>query len=288
MISENTEIKTSLLIDLAVESLCSIPTPLQSSQVKQAIDLLVKELEKDIIPKECPHLHKYEDALVLQKVTPVHADRITEPYIPNRISSLHNLTYFSMDPTFEKSIESKPSIILRRKITGHKNSPSSKEMFDSHDKNNSHTISAAEFKGLVYSLGYFMSSEEASLAIASLDKDRDGEITYPEFLSWWESDNRFQRLQLSQEQQNAILRATDYFQYFDQGLKGHLNGKEFEAMFNDMCKWNAFFSEGATLDYAIQQIKGNNMQPYVSFNDYIGWLLRIGSIAPLSMQKDEM
>ncbi|KAJ3272586.1 hypothetical protein HDV01_005429 [Terramyces sp. JEL0728] len=278
------EMKTSDLIDAAVESLCSIPIPLQSKQVQQAIELLVKELEKDIISKECPHLHKYEEALVVQKPTPLPVDKITEPYIPSRISSLHNLTYFNTDLKLERSIESKPSVLLRRKITGH-NSPSSKEVFDSHDSNHSQTISAKEFKGLVYSLGYFMSSEEAILAIASLDKDRDGEITYPEFLSWWESDNRFQRLQLSVEQQNAILRATDYFQYFDVGLKGHLSGKEFEAMFNDMCKWNAFFSEGATLDYAIQQIKGNNMQPYVSFNDYIGWLLRIGSIAPLSMQQ---
>ncbi|KAI8924742.1 hypothetical protein BC831DRAFT_463787 [Entophlyctis helioformis] len=155
--------------------------------------------------------------------------------------------------------------------------PLSKVLFSAHDVDDSGGISAHEFKTLVYSMGYYLDETEAAVAIATLDGGHKGEISYDEFLKWWTSDNRFKRLQLSEEQTAAVQSATEFFQHFDRDEKGYVDETEFQSMYAYLSGLPGYFPPGTTLEQALGQLRGPN-DDYVSFNDYITWLLRIGSI----------
>ncbi|MDP2437131.1 MAG: EF-hand domain-containing protein [archaeon] len=74
--------------------------------------------------------------------------------------------------------------------------PMSKRVFDKYDTDKSGKISPAEFKEMVYELGYHLSDVEFDLAIKLLDKDGDKEISYSEFAEWWRTEDRFSKLQV--------------------------------------------------------------------------------------------
>ncbi|KAJ3270437.1 hypothetical protein HK104_004920 [Borealophlyctis nickersoniae] len=132
-------------------------------------------------------------------------------------------------------------------------------------------------------MGYYLSESELAVAIATLDTDGDGEISYDEFLDWWVRDDRFWRLQLSEEQAQAVQRATEYFQHFDRSDKGYVDATEFAYMFADMRRWNGFFRQDITLEEALVELRNGREanvggEGVISFNDYVNWLIRIGSI----------
>ncbi|KAJ3032389.1 hypothetical protein HDV00_007572 [Rhizophlyctis rosea] len=126
-------------------------------------------------------------------------------------------------------------------------------------------------------MGYYLNDQELQVAVATLDTDGNGEISYDEFLHWWTSDNRFGFLQLSNTQCEAVQRASEYFQHFDRDSKGHITPGEFTHMFADMQR-TGFFSPHMTVEDALRELKGGREGNDVSFNDYVTWLIKIGSI----------
>ncbi|KAI9326043.1 hypothetical protein DFJ73DRAFT_867320 [Zopfochytrium polystomum] len=155
-------------------------------------------------------------------------------------------------------------------------------LFNSHDLDESGGISTEEFRGLIYSLGYYMNEEELKIAISSVDTNGDGEVSLEEFMVWWESDDRFRGLRLDEAGVEAVQRASDFFQYYDTEDKGYVTAEQFETMFDYMKQWPGYFREGVTIEEAFQEIKsdyqGAGSVEKVSFNDYLRWLINIGSI----------
>ena len=150
----------------------------------------------------------------------------------------------------------------------------SKRIFDKYDFDGSGKITIVEFREMVYELGYYLSERELQMAMLMLDVDGDGSVSYPEFQKWWRTDDRFKKLQLTDEQYNLMQYCASYFQWFDKDLNGVLNREEFLACHSDLVRnrvTDASFEKCfATLD--------SNSDGAISFNEYIDWLIAIGSI----------
>src|SRR3989338_5654313 len=116
------------------------------------------------------------------------------------------------------------------------NVPLSKRVFDKYDFDHSGCISMLEFREMVYEMGYYLSDRELKMAMLMLDTDGDGQVSYTEFLKWWRTDDRFKKLQLSDEQYNILQYCSAYFQWFDKDVDGLLNKIEFRDCHADLVR----------------------------------------------------
>lgn len=153
--------------------------------------------------------------------------------------------------------------------------PLSKRIFDKYDFDQSGTISPPEFREMVYELGYYLTDREFRMAILMLDTDGDGHVSYPEFLKWWKTDDRFKKLQLSEEQYNLLQYCSTYFQYFDKDRSGVLEKAEFQVCHADLLRNHV---TDAPFEKCLASLDTNN-DGLVSFNEYVDWLIAIGSIS---------
>lgn len=93
--------------------------------------------------------------------------------------------------------------------------PLSRIMFDKYDTDEDGCISTSELSFLCYDRGYPMTAEEVAAAMAKLDTDGNGTLSYDEFLNWWRTDSRFAMLQLSEAQQKVVANIVEIFKRFD-------------------------------------------------------------------------
>ena len=122
---------------------------------------------------------------------------------------------------------------------------------------------------MVYELGYHLSEIEFELAIKILDKDGDKEISYSEFQVWWINEDRFKKLQLSEEKQAQLKACSDFFQAFDEDGNGVLDSTEFVRCHENLV------AVGITTE-TCQKLMANidtDNDGTVSFNEYISWLI---------------
>jgi len=131
-----------------------------------------------------------------------------------------------------------------------------------------------EFKEMVYDMGHCLSETELHVAVTALDTDGSGKITFDEFTKWWANSNRFEKLKLSDAEQEQLSRAVQYFRYFDKDGSGVLDRTEFASLHADLVK-NKFTTK--TLDDCLKDLDSNRDNK-ISFNEYVDWLVRIGSI----------
>ena len=87
---------------------------------------------------------------------------------------------------------------------------------------------------MAYELGHYLSDEEFSFALAHIDADGSGEISYEEFSKFWSSEKRFAGLQLDDDQHQIVKQIGDYFRYFDKDKSGDLDASEFQQMYQHM------------------------------------------------------
>ncbi|KAI8897802.1 hypothetical protein BC833DRAFT_21625 [Globomyces pollinis-pini] len=133
------------------------------------------------------------------------------------------------------------------------------------------SISLKEFKGLVYSMGYFLNDEEVAIAINSLDPNNDGRISSDDFCTWWESDPRFKSLQLTPQETVVLQSVIRYFQYHDENGDGLLSKQEFNLMLEELNRVDSCLPSDTDADQLYNQI---NVFGNISFNDFIRWILR--------------
>jgi len=150
----------------------------------------------------------------------------------------------------------------------------SRIVFNKYDVEKTGHITDADFKHLCYDMGHFLTEQEAALAVKMIDKDGGGKIEYDEFMKWWRSEDKWGKLKLSEDQLQKLQTASNYFQYFDKDKSGSIDRKEFTALHADLVK-NKFTSK--SLDNCLADLDENN-DGKVEFNEYIDWLVRLGSI----------
>lgn len=147
--------------------------------------------------------------------------------------------------------------------------PLCRQMFDKYDTDGSGDISITEFRKLCYDMGYYLSDLELDMDIKLLDQDGDGEISYSEFIKWWENDDRFKLLQLTPDDYLRLAKACSYFQRFDKDGSGQIDIREFRSLYVDMVKKKlAKKSMTATMEELDRNRDGK-----ISFNEYVHWLI---------------
>jgi Ca2+-binding EF-hand superfamily protein len=77
-------------------------------------------------------------------------------------------------------------------------------IFAKHDVRKDGQIDKQEFQKICYELGHYLSDDELDLAFTLLDSDGSGKIDRAELLNFWRSDDRFDRLQLSETQHTRL------------------------------------------------------------------------------------
>ncbi|PRP84008.1 hypothetical protein PROFUN_08605 [Planoprotostelium fungivorum] len=147
--------------------------------------------------------------------------------------------------------------------------PVSRLVFNKYDTDKTGTLDRKEFKELCYSSGHFLSDRELDSAIAVIDRSGDGKISYDEFVSWWSSNSRWGRVELSTEQMATLERCSKYFMYFDKDRSGSLDRNEFSKLHADIKKH--FPQKLGTLDSAIAKLDSNG-DGIIQFGEYLDWL----------------
>ncbi|KAJ3180925.1 hypothetical protein HDU87_001571 [Geranomyces variabilis] len=156
--------------------------------------------------------------------------------------------------------------------------PLSRIIFDKFDTDSSGTINVKEFRNLCYDMGYFLSDKELSLAIKLVDGDGNGEISYNEFIKWWQKENRFAALQLSPSELAELSDISLEFQRFDKDQSGTIDVREFRMLYADLVKRRM---TKKTLAGMLEELD-NNRDGKVSFNEYVQWVLAQRRAAGLS------
>ncbi len=119
-----------------------------------------------------------------------------------------------------------------------------------------------------------MTAEELGVAVATLDVDGTGEITYDEFSKFWRSDARFEKLQLDEGKQAIIQQLTSLFQYFDEDYSGELSAEEFRQLHENLLgQGYALADVDATL--AVVDKTGDGS---IAFNEYMAWMIGMGCL----------
>ncbi len=163
---------------------------------------------------------------------------------------------------------------LRQSITGEAK-PLSRVMFDKYDEDQSGFISSTELDFLCRDLGSNLTETEIGMAMRTLDKSGDGKISYDEFHGWWSKGaSRWAQLTLSQDELARLTTAVNYYNHFDTDRSGAISRDEFTALHADLLK-SGLTSKGVDECLAELDPSGDGL---VSFNEYMDYLERIGSL----------
>ena len=82
---------------------------------------------------------------------------------------------------------------------------------------------------------------------------------------------------MSEEGKEALVAASQYFQFFDADKSGFIDLSEFPSLYADLVK-NGF--NMGTIEAAIAELDTDG-DGKITFNEYIDWLKRIGSLPSL-------
>jgi hypothetical protein len=74
------------------------------------------------------------------------------------------------------------------------------KIFKKYDVDGDGKINKMEFGKICYELGHYFSPDELEIAFGLVDSDGSGVIEKEEFLNFWRSDDRFDRLRLDEKQ----------------------------------------------------------------------------------------
>jgi len=135
-------------------------------------------------------------------------------------------------------------------------------------------IDKNEFKMLCYDFGHFFSDEELHIAIREVDTQGLGQIGYEDFIKWWSTADRFTQFNLNNEALELRQKASATFQRFDTEKLGYINSADFPAF------WTFLQREGLTDkdEAACKEDLDQNSDGNIQFNEYVDWLVRIGTI----------
>ena len=113
------------------------------------------------------------------------------------------------------------------------------------------------------------------MAMRTLDRDGSGEIEYSEFHEWWRKGAaRWAQLELNEEELQRLTQAINYYNHFDTDRSGAISRDEFTALHQDLTR-NGFTTKSIEECLADLDPSGDGL---VSFNEYLDYLERIGSL----------
>eukprot|EP01101_Sappina_pedata_P011484 TRINITY_DN772_c0_g1_i1.p1 TRINITY_DN772_c0_g1~~TRINITY_DN772_c0_g1_i1.p1 ORF type:complete len:213 (-),score=116.71 TRINITY_DN772_c0_g1_i1:119-757(-) len=151
--------------------------------------------------------------------------------------------------------------------------PLSLSVFNKYDVDDNAAISPEEFRFLVYDMGHHLNEKELDFAFKRIDSNGDGQVSYDEFLKWWKNEERFQILQLTEQEQETLQEAIATFSQFDENRNGVISREEFAPLHAHL---TALGLTTKSLETCLEDLDSDRNNE-ISFNEYVEWTIRIGA-----------
>jgi len=157
------------------------------------------------------------------------------------------------------------------------NGPLSQRIFNKYDTDQDGSIGTNELYALCMEMGVVMLPEQLEIAIKVMDTDGNGTIEFDEFEKWWNSEDRFGKMQRTPEEIEYLQSAYAKFVSFDQDGNGTIERNEFDAL-HAMLLEEKYTTHTVDDDWADMD-KDNSGS--ISFSEYNEWLVeRAHTAAP--------
>jgi len=157
------------------------------------------------------------------------------------------------------------------------NGPLSQRIFNKYDADQDGSIGTNELHALCMEMGFAMSPEQVEMAIKVMDTDGNGTIEFDEFEKWWNSEDRFGKMQRTPEEIEYLQSAYAKFVSFDQDGNGTIERDEFTSL-HAMLVEEKYTTHEVDDDWADMD-KDNSGS--ISFAEYNEWLIdRAHTAAP--------
>jgi Ca2+-binding EF-hand superfamily protein len=128
-------------------------------------------------------------------------------------------------------------------------------------------------------MGYYLSDAQLDWARTLIDKDGSGEISYPEFASWWQNPLRFDHLLLSDDHLKKLHKITELFRSYDKKHRGELDKNQFNALFEDLIKQKVMEQNQANQFDEIDRSHDGK----INFNELIAWFYDQGVLEKMGV-----
>jgi len=149
------------------------------------------------------------------------------------------------------------------------NGPLSQRIFNKYDTDQDGSIGANELHALCMEMGVEMSNEQIEVALKVMDSDGNGTIELDEFEKWWNSEDRFGKMQRTPEEIEYLQSAYAKFVSFDKDGNGTIERDEFNDL-HAMLVEEQYTSHAVDDDWADMD-KDNSGS--ISFAEYNEWLI---------------
>jgi len=157
------------------------------------------------------------------------------------------------------------------------NGPLSQRIFVKYDTDQDGSIGVGELHALCLEMGVEMSPEQLEVAVKVMDSDGNGTIEFDEFEKWWNSEDRFGKMQRTPEEIEYLQSAYAKFVSFDQDGNGTIERNEFENL-HAMLVAEMYTNHSVDDDWADMD---KDASGYISFAEYNEWLVeRARAAAP--------
>jgi len=157
------------------------------------------------------------------------------------------------------------------------NGPLSQRIFVKYDTDQDGSIGVNELHALCMEMGVDMSPEQLEVAVKVMDSDGNGTIEFDEFEKWWNSEDRFGKMQRTPEEIEYLQGAYAKFVSFDQDGNGTIERNEFDDL-HAMLVAEQYTTHSVDDDWTDMD---KDASGYISIAEYNEWLVdRARAAAP--------
>jgi len=149
------------------------------------------------------------------------------------------------------------------------NGPLSQRIFNKYDKDQDGSIGTSDLHALCLEMGTELSPEQLEMALKVMDTDGNGTIELDEFEKWWNSEDRFGKMQRTPEEIEYLQSAFAKFVSFDTDGNGTIERNEFDNL-HAMLVEEKYTTHTVDEDWTDMD---KDASGFISFAEYNEWLV---------------
>jgi len=175
-----------------------------------------------------------------------------------------------------KAAERVSASVMAEMVRPH-NGPLSQRIFNKYDTDQDGSIGTNELRALCMEMGVQLSAEQLEVALKVMDSDGNGTIELDEFEKWWNSEDRFGKMQRTPEEVEYLQGAFAKFVSFDKDGNGTIERDEFTDL-HAMLVQEQYTTHSVDDDWTDMD---KDASGFISFAEYNDWLIdRAHTAAP--------
>jgi len=167
-----------------------------------------------------------------------------------------------------KAAERVNSKVMAEMVRPH-NGPLSQRIFNKYDTDQDGSIGTSDLHSLCLEMGVMLSPEQLEMAVKVMDTDGNGTIELDEFEKWWNSEDRFGKMQRTPEEIEYLQSAYSKFVSFDKDGNGTIERNEFDDL-HAMLVEEKYTTHTVEDDWTDMD---KDASGFISFAEYNEWLI---------------